>query len=56
MKVLMELKERECHYPLVEDRREVGHFFFCAKPNKADSSYCPEHAKLCGTVRTVKVS
>lgn len=49
MKLLWELKDRECHYAVKEDREVVGHFYFCADPNKAESSYCEKHDKLCAT-------
>jgi hypothetical protein len=49
MKLLMDLSNHECKYPLKEDREVVGHFYFCAEAKSSESPYCDKHAKTCAT-------
>ena len=49
MKLMWELKDRECHYAIKEDREVAGHFYFCAEPAASDRPYCETHKKLCST-------
>lgn len=51
-KLLMDLGNRECRYPVEDDRTVIGHFYFCGEPAVADRPYCDSHVRRCSTNST----